>query len=119
LTGTAAVAASIRSCRFRYVDEDRLQEGLAAALIADGYIVEREHRLDARCRIDLYVDCRIAVEVKVSGSRADVWRQLERYLAHDGIDGVVLVTSRSSHMGVQPLFNGKPVEVVCLNGAGL
>jgi hypothetical protein len=116
---TEAVAASIRSRRFRYVDEDRLQEGLAAALIADGFIVEREHRLDARCRIDIYVDCRIGVEVKVAGSRADVQRQLERYLLHDDLDGIVLVTSRSSHMGVPSRFRGKPIEVVCLNGAGL
>jgi alkanesulfonate monooxygenase SsuD/methylene tetrahydromethanopterin reductase-like flavin-dependent oxidoreductase (luciferase family) len=112
------IAAAIRSRRFRYVDEDRLQRGIAAALIADGFTVEREHRLDRWNRLDMLVDGRIGVEVKIAGSRAEVRRQIERYLRHD-IEGVVLVTSRSSHVRVPALLRGKPVEVVCLNGAGL
>jgi hypothetical protein len=113
------VAATFRSRRFMYVAEDRLQQGLAAALVADGFEVEREVRLDAHSRIDLLVNRRVGVEVKVAGSAADVARQCARYLRFESIRGLVLVTSRVRHVQLPADVAGKPLEVVSLVGAGL
>jgi len=110
----ATVAAAIRSFRFRYGDEDQLQEGLAEALSGAGFEVQREVRLNAEDRIDLLVD-RVGVEVKVAGSTARVARQLARYAKHD-LAGLVLVTNKLRH---SPPELSMPVEVVCLAGASL
>lgn len=112
------VAAAIRSFRFRYVDEDQLQEGLAGALARRGFDVQREVRLDARNRIDLMVG-RVGIEVKVAGKASDVLRQCTRYLALDALDELVLVSSRVRHMHPPQTLAGKPFHVVSLTGAGL
>lgn len=111
------VQAAIRAHRFSYSDEDRLQEGLAAAL-SGSFPVEREVRIDARSRIDL-VAGRIGVEVKVAGTVAELQRQISRYLASDLLDGLVVVTTRVGHLALPIAIHGKPVAVVTLAGQGL
>jgi hypothetical protein len=113
-----AVAAAIRGYSFRYATEEALQAGLADALEATGFDVQREVRLDARSRLDLLVG-RVAVEVKVAGSTRGVRAQLVRYLMSDAIDGVVLVTNRVRHLALPSAAFGKPIVVVDLVGAGL
>lgn len=110
----STVAAAIRRFDFRYADEDQLQEGLANALLSEGFDVKREVRLGPGERIDLLVD-RVGVEVKVKGSSAQVARQLARYGRHD-LDGLVLVTTKLRHA---PPSLPIPIEVVCLAGASL
>jgi hypothetical protein len=113
------VADTIRSCRFRYASEDQLQQGLEEALLAHGFAVEREVRLDGRNRIDLMVDRAIGVEVKVAGTAEQLRRQAARYVRFDEVEGLVIVTSRVRHLAASLRLNGKPIEVVCLAGAGL
>lgn len=118
----AEVADLVRRHRFRYSNELALQHGLfdalAPAFRAAGYDVEREVRLDERCRIDLMVG-RVGVEAKVNGTNAQVARQLARYLRSDLLDGIVLVTCRARHVGLHGDFGGKPVCVVTLLKAAL
>lgn len=111
LSALDQVVDVIRGHRFRYVDEDELQQGLAAALSAAGLRVEREVRLDARSRIDLLVE-RVGVEVKVGGPAAALERQVQRYAASDAVDAVVVVSSRVRHLRLPAELNGKPVEVL-------
>jgi hypothetical protein len=112
------IVAAIAEHRFRYADEDELQRGLAVALCGHGYLVEREVRLDARNRIDLFVEERVAIEVKIAGTPDSVMRQVTRYAADDRVKAIVLVTSRTRHR-LPPEINGKPVRVVSLAAAGL
>lgn len=113
------VAALIRSYAFRYSSEGMLQEGLAGALTDAGLDVAREVRLTRRDRIDLLVG-RVGVEVKVNGSVRDVARQVERYLASELLDGLVVVSARVRHVSLHGLeFGGKPVRVVTIAGGGL
>lgn len=116
--GPGAVAAAIRACRFNYANEDTLQQGVAAALVAAGFVVTREARLDSRSRIDLLVDGRIGVEVKIDGTAADVARQCNRYLEHPAIDALVLVTTRARHSYIHE-GAGKPFVLVQLAAQGL
>lgn len=113
----AAVAATIGGFRFRFADEDALQEAIAAVLTDVGFTPKREVRLDARCRIDLLVD-RVGVEVKVGGAAGDVVSQLTRYAAFDAIEELVLVTTRPRHK-VPAFIAGKPCHMVMLGAQAL
>lgn len=111
------VADTVAAARFGYRNEDELQAGLAAALVAAGHDVIREVRLAARDRVDLLVD-RTAVEVKVAGTPERVLAQLARYAESDWVDDLVLVTTRARHRTLPDEVGGKPLRVVVLGGAG-
>lgn len=113
------VIASIESRHFRYSNENQLQGSLAAALILDGFPVEREYHLDSFSRLDLFVGDPldgpgVAVECKTAGSRERVVRQIRRYVAYDQVGAIVLVTSRVRHVQIPTVIEGKPVRVVQL-----
>lgn len=112
----AAVVDVIDAHRFTYASEDALQEGLAAALDAAGLHVQREVLLSARDRVDLLVG-RVAVEVKVAGTNAGVFRQLVRYAGSGDVDELVLVTTRRRHSAIPRDVAGKPLTVVQVGGA--
>ena len=110
------VLGVLRGHRFRYTNEDELQEGIAAALAVGGLSPLREVRLSDRDRIDLFVDP-VGIEVKVAGSQTHPWGQLKRYAEHDAIQSLVLVTNRSYTLPEE--VGGKPLRVVSLAGMGL
>lgn len=103
-----AIVDALAGYRFAYATEDGLQEGIAKALTAKGFPVEREVRLDARSRLDLLVGS-VAIEVKVAG-RSPIM-QVRRYLEHWRVEGLVLVTGRVTHRMPESI-NGKPIRVV-------
>lgn len=115
---TAEVAAAIRGKRFSYSTEDDLQAAISEVMTKAGIEHVRELAI-AGGRVDLCVQGRVGVEVKIAGSPAEVQRQIGRYLAGDDLDGLVLVTSRVRHLGLPDEIHGKPVEVVTLAWAGL
>ncbi len=82
-------------------------------------MIANEYRLSARDRLDLFVEVTpstgIAVEVKVKGGLPDVTRQVLRYLEHDAVTGLLLVTTKSAHRAVEGVHMGKPVHVLCLS----
>jgi hypothetical protein len=109
----ATVAETLRGYRFRYANEDDLQQAVQDALARSGVAAEREARLDGRSRVDLLAG-RVAIEVKVAGSATDLLRQLTRYARSPLIDGIVVVTNRARHLRIPDEIEGKPVEVVSL-----
>ena len=90
----SGIAAALARGYYDCTDEYRLQAGCAQVLTAHGLTVEREVALSAASRIDLLVG-QIGIECKVDGSPSDVVRQCLRYLLHDRIAGLVLVTARA------------------------
>lgn len=114
-----SILRHLRATRADLTDEKRTQADLAAALgqaIADPP-VEREVRLGKHDVIDIVVGD-IGIEVKLKGaSKRDIWRQLERYAAHDRIAGLVLASNLS--MGLPQSVMGKPVWFVALGRAWL
>jgi hypothetical protein len=110
-----SVIEVLSHCRFSFVDEDRLQAGIAAALADVGVSSEREVRLAPRDRIDLLAS-RVGIEVKVAGSAESAWRQLNRYATSDRVDELVLVTTRASHRALPREVLGKPLSVWFLGG---
>ncbi|MBI1405691.1 MAG: hypothetical protein GC145_06150 [Caulobacter sp.] len=89
-----------------------------AARLPLGCLLEREVRLGPRDRPDFMVDGRLAIEVKIKHQqRRAIWRQVERYVAHDRVEAVVLASNVA--MGGDTVLNGKPVLVLGLGAAWL
>jgi hypothetical protein len=105
------VCAVVRGNRFRFVAEEELHLGLAAAFEVAGVPAEREVRLSTRDRID-FLAGGVGVEVKVDGSAAQVERQLARYAQSPRLHSLVLVTNCVRHGKVARELNGKPVTVL-------
>lgn len=114
-TSNAQVIEALRTSRFTHSNEEELQRGIEQAFASAGIEAQREVRLSGRDRIDFLVGG-IGVEVKVAGSAASAFRQLERYAESDLVEELVLVTDRAQ-VGAQPAtVGGKPLTVVALLG---
>ena len=115
--GAARVVAAIRraAVRLRFTTEAHLQRGLAQLFAEAGIPARREARLSRRDRPDFLVGT-VAIEVKVSGTPAEVRRQLARYLSYDTVTEVVLVTRCARHRELSGQLGGKPVYVVWVSG---
>jgi len=104
----ATVERALRTHRFRFGGERELQAGIDQVLRAAGLNVTREAALGDAGTIDFLIDD-LGVEIKVRGTRADVTRQVHRYLQHASIRGVMLVTTRAELARLPPTISGKPV----------
>jgi len=106
------VEGLIRRRRFLASSERELQIGIANMLRKEGIPFEDEKRLGARDRLDFLVAGRLAMEVKRrrEWSLASVREQVERYLSHASVEGLLLVASA---MDPRVLIHfAKPVHVV-------
>lgn len=97
-------------------DEYDLQDAIEDALNSASISFSREKPLGPKDRPDFLLEHGVIVEVKVDGSASSVMRQLDRYLAHDDISAVVLVTTRSYHSKASGECRGKPIHVLWLRG---
>lgn len=106
--------AHLRASEFHFNDELDLQNGIAKLLdsLGVGYLREAQIGSGRESRVDFLI-FRVALEVKVGGSTADVIRQLSRYAGADSVDELILVTSRLRHrMQLPGSINGKPLFVM-------
>ena len=114
----AEVAKLLRTYKLRCGPEGPLQIQIAAIFAANGIAFVPEMPLCKRDRIDFYVPLRgdvvgVGVEVKVADSWTNVTRQLLRYAESEAILGLVLVTTRATHVKFIPdTLGGKPVAIV-------
>jgi hypothetical protein len=104
----ATVEQVLTSHRFRYAGERDLQAGIEQAFRAAGLDVVREATLGDAGTID-FVLGKLGIEIKVRGSRADVTRQVHRYLQHDDLSALLLVTTRAELARLPPVMSGKRV----------
>lgn len=112
------LTSALRSARFRFSSEDELQAGVAEVMAAAGVAFDREVAIGQRDRLDFLAGT-AAIEVKVDGGRNDLLRQLARYARHDGIQDLVVVTSRARHARLPDLIGSKPIHVVWVSGGAL
>jgi hypothetical protein len=104
----STVERVLRTHRFRFAGERELQAGIDQVLRAAGLNVTREAALGDAGTIDFLIDD-LGLEIKVRGTRADVTRQIHRYLQHDAIRGVMVVTTRAELARLPSTISGKPV----------
>lgn len=114
------VAETITAAGYVWGSEADLQ-ATVQTILSRQYEVRREKSLSPRDRPDFLVDVdglTIAVEIKVSGSRNPILRQIGRYAAYDEVDAVVLASARRTLLaGLPPAIHGTPVAVALLAGA--
>lgn len=114
MTDQKALIEVLRSVRFRYSSEEDLQLGIDQVLRNRSVVFEREVRLDPHNRIDFLVEGGIGIEVKIDGSVEELGRQVLRYLLHERVQEVVVVTTRATHRDLPPTLEGKRITVVYL-----
>lgn len=109
----AKIAFELGGYRFRVGRELELQDGVELALLQMSDRVSREFRLD-RGPIDFYLpDVQIGIECKIDGSHGQVARQLVDYAADSKLLGLILVTSKPSHVkGHGNFICEKPFAIV-------
>ncbi len=120
------IERALRTHRFRFGNERELQLGIDQVLRSAGLSVTREASLGVSGTIDFLVGLRVSesqsqqqdvgIEVKVRGTRADVTRQVHRYLQSASLRAIVLVTTRSTLRGLPDVISQKPVHVIHLLG---
>jgi hypothetical protein len=99
------VTQVLRAYRARPQNELDIQLGLAAIFDEHGVVYQREVVLTQKDRIDFLVGT-LGIEIKLQGSRHQVFQQLTRYLAHERIGEVMLFTTKSQ-LRVMPTHHGQ------------
>ena len=86
---------------------------IAAALDEAGLEYGHEYRLAPRCRLD-FMCSGVAIEVKKGRPQsAELIRQLKRYMEHEAVREMVVVTQR--RVRLPDTICGKKVRLVALN----
>lgn len=117
MTTVDDITAALADITPLYGNEYDLQKQIDIQLTSAKLSHVAEYRLDQHDRPDFFVFTDgargIAVEVKVAGTPGIVANQLRRYLEHDVVDAVILVTTIARHGMVPQLIRSeKPVRVV-------
>jgi hypothetical protein len=104
--------------QLRSPNEATLQFAIAHCFDLNKIVYDREVRLNAEDRPDFMVGA-VAVEVKIDGSPSEILRQLHRYVQHQCVTEILLVTTRSKHINLTSEFNGKPIVTLWIGGSAL
>lgn len=109
------ILSALSKVRITAAHESDAQEQIAAALRGAGIECEREVRLGTKDRVDILAGA-VAIEVKtkpVSGST--LWRQVQRYAAHDEVKAVVVASTLHRNVaGLPEELAGTPVVPVVI-----
>lgn len=109
------VLQTLRTLEFKKLslhDEKTLQREIAALLPT----FVREYRLSPNDVIDFFL-LGVGIEVKIKGSRRQIYEQCKRYCQFSRVECLILVTNRT--MGLPKEINGKHCYVVNLGKAWL
>ena len=103
------IIAHLRTLRLPVGDESSLQSAVWREIQALGIACSREHRFDKCDRVDFLTAGGLAIELKVDGTRNAAMRQLMRYAEQSAVESLLLITSRSRHLGMPATLRGKPL----------
>lgn len=102
----------IGSRRWPLSDEKRLQATMAEEFAEAGIVAEREVHLGDGDIIDFMIGG-VGIEVKIKGSKREMYRQCERYCSHEQLKSLILATNVATGMPVT--INEKPILVAMLS----
>lgn len=109
------IAEVVRAHRFRFNSEIELQRSIGDLLRSRGFDLTAEARLSATSRPDFLTGAGIAIEIKIKGSRNALLRQIQRYMQHGEVQGVIVLSPKHLHVDGLPAFlSGLPVRGVRL-----
>lgn len=107
----------LHSTPFSMESEKELQVAIHERLKVIFQSIKREVHLDQSNIIDFMVENNIGIEVKLKGSKKDIYYQCERYTKFKEIETLVLITGKS--MTLPEKINGKKCVVINLSRAWL
>lgn len=73
-------------------NEKEAQSSLEYVLKLHNYTFNREFRLNEKDIPDFFVEG-IVIELKIKGNRKAIYEQCQRYLKHEQVKGLILITS--------------------------
>lgn len=112
-----SVHSALKSKRLPISDEKELQSQIRDLLIHPvGQMLEVEKRLDGKNIIDFFING-IGIEVKVKGSKREIYKQCVRYCEFPEVKALILISSVS--MGFPKQINGKDCYVIKLSESWL
>jgi hypothetical protein len=112
----AEITAALNKRRLSLHDEKVLQNEIELIFREKNIWHLREHHLSAKDILDFMLSG-VALEVKLKASTRDLYRQISRYLQHDSVRGLVLVTNKYIRLPAQ--INNKPVTIIRLGQSWL
>jgi len=108
------IVAVLRSFVIPADNEAAMQSVIERIMRIRNYDFRREVILSDADRIDFMVGT-IGLECKVAGTPAAVMAQCGRYLEHDAIESLILVTTKAAHRRIC-YESEKPFSVVLVGG---
>lgn len=110
------IIALISKARLTLNNEKKLQAELKQLLTDHFKSVEDEKRLDQKNIIDFFISG-IGIEVKVKGTRKEIYKQCVRYCQFPEIKSIILITGVTT--GFPEEINGKSCYILNLSRAWL
>lgn len=107
---------ALSSCRFRFVTEIDLQDGIEKRLKEKQIQYCREYQLTKKDRPDFFIDG-VVIEVKTKHNLSSLLRQIGRYIEHDDVKSVLVVGTPYWISQVPGELSGKPIKSVRLIGS--
>lgn len=113
-----AVIKAMSRWQYDLATEAAMHRSLAGALDVSSVKYQREVNLTDEDRIDFYLPKhKIGIEVKLSCSSRQIYRQIQRYAESEKIDAIILLSNTA--VGLPKEINGASVYVVHAGMAGL
>ena len=110
----AEIKEAIGKYRYNIQSEMDLHRSLEEVFNVAGIDYVHEYALGKTGAIDFFIDG-IGIEVKTKGSPSAIIRQLHKYLEHDEIECILLVTTRNTHRVIPREISGKTVELMVIS----
>lgn len=112
-----ALLTLLKARRFTLAREKQTQAEIEAVLTAAGVAFKREVDIGRRDIIDFLVGGDIGIEVKVGGSKRDIFAQCKRYCETNRLTALILATNVAT--GFPAELAGRPCFVLSLGRAWL
>lgn len=112
-----AVVKVIVGARADLSNEKATQAAIDGAFTRKGLPFVREYRLSSLDIPDFFAFDQVAVEVKIGGAKAAIYRQLRRYAAHEEVKALVLASNVA--ITLPETIDGKPLRLANLGAAWL
>ncbi len=116
MTGIQDLYRALSSQKFVLDNEKHIQSQIEKFLISADIKHNREFVLSKGNIIDFMVGD-IGIEVKLKCSKRHIFRQCTRYMEHDAIKSLLLVSA--TFMGLPEEINGKPIYILSLTKSWL
>jgi len=108
----------LKQYNFNYTNEAELQCGIKEVFGTIDEPFVSECILSKDDRIDFYwPGPQIGVEVKIKHSLSALTRQVHRYVQHESIKGILVVSGKARLNQIPHTINGKPVLIHSLMGS--